>query len=264
MQLRMAELLTPIAQTYELKGLWTIRTIDIRSKYTVYGYVRECVANKVIPNGILDVILIFFYFVQDSFMIHGSDTATDIVSLWSQNDDILKDYKTRIIHLGGSTSEYNTAYGKNVIDPFDNMVHKWTLRMHRSNGDSFIGIDCGYDNALLNREFVSRYNTMSDHQYYAVSSSGSRYAHYVINSEENEKRSFTSGDKLCLIVDFSKEYGSMSISVNGCKYEKIFCMMHKSKLSLGYRLAVSLSVGSYVELINYCFSARGELDLYMK
>eukprot|EP01084_Bolivina_argentea_P282485 483547_1 len=248
-------------------GLWPIRNMDTRSKHTVYGFLRDCEllleAHMYIPDEIFNVCLIFYYHVQDSFAQYGPDLATDIDS------DLLKNYKTRIMNLGKKTpSKYNTAYGKTFVDPFENKVHRWILRIHRSNGDCFVGVDSS-DRSSITGTFIANdvfhsgysykcYRNLQ--QYYAISSNGKKYSHYT-NGKKCEV-TYSSGDKLKLILDFSNDFGSLSISINGEEYKQVFRMIQKSKFNPEYRLAISLSIGSYVELINYCYSVNSDLDLY--
>ena len=96
---------------------------------------------------------------------------------------------------------------------------------------------------------------------------GFKHSHYTMNGKEINKKDadviYGSGDNLNMIVDFKGEYGKMSVSVNNDKYVPIFRMIPKSKLNPDYRLAVSISIGSYIELLSYCYSDRNSgYDLY--
>ena len=152
------------------------------------------------------------------------------------------------------------------IDPFECRVHKWTMKVHRSNGECYVGIDSLWHSIVNCRGYTSLESTFVSAYYkqqlYAVSSNGSKYSHYAHGKEQSDI-AFTSGDKLAMIFDCSEEYGSLSVSVNGDPYQRIFHMIPKSRVNPHFRLAVSLSGGSYFELINYAYSDKGSLlDLY--
>lgn len=265
--------------------------MDIRSKYTVYGYIRRCefeflldssddnqYIDYYIPDKIYNIILIFYYFVQDYFASYGFDITTDVeVDFDSKNKNNNQQYKeinqkyiTSIINLGKTSSSYNTAYGRLLINPFECKIHKWEFKIHRSNGDCYIGIDSSLD-SKINESFINKpYNIYGRwqnlEQFYAISSMGYKYSHYTfVGKESNGDVMYSSGDNVKIIIDFNDEYGIMSISINGGKYIKIFHMIPKSKINPHYRLAVSLSVGSYIELLSYCYSEQNSnLDLYKR
>ena len=264
-------------------GAWPLRTMDIRSRYTVFGYIRRC-ENELfslssdivyIPDEVYGIILIFYYFVRDYFASYGFDIATSL------QDEISQNYMTQIINLGKTRSRYNTAYGHIFIDPFENKIHKWSFRIHRCNGDCFIGIDSSHKSSVNDKFIQSIYNSFGRwqnlQQFYAISSNGYKYSHYLNGKQipslnnnhindiiDNDDDEFiVSGDKVIMILNFKQEYGTMSISINNDKFIKIFRMIPKSKLNPDYRLAVSLSVGSYIELLSYSYSANNDnLDLY--
>ena len=262
-------------------GTWPLRSMDIRSRHTVYGYIRRCdfefLQNKnvsiYIPDEIYHIVLIFYYIVQDYFVTYGYNMATDTAFDDQHIDYKPPQYVTSIINLGKTSSTYSTAYGELYINPFENKIHKWSFKIHRSNGDCYIGIDSSHDvYSKVNESFINQpydiYGRWQNlQQFYAISSMGYKYSHYTMDGKEiNDTDSdviYRSGDKLKMIIDFKGEYGKMSVSVNNDKYVPIFRMIPKSKSNPDYRLAVSLSIGSYIELLSYCYSEGDScLDLY--
>jgi len=242
-------------------GNWPVRTMDTRSRRIVSGFIRQSFSfqGSGVPDNIYHVCLVFYYSVQDSFSEWGEAIASPQLAKLSEWQEFGKDF-TRIINAG-NTAWYNTAYGTQSIDPFVYRIHKWTLRVHRSNGDSFVGIDSLWSNTkhALNSTFVSASYAQ---QFYAVSSSGYKFSHYAHGKVKSDIE-YETGDKLALIFDCSRDYASLSLSVNGGQYESIFHLIHKSKWNPNYRLAVCLPGGSYFELINYAYSEKGSLlDLY--
>lgn len=241
--------------------------MDIRSQRTVSGFMRKNlkIHTSRIFDEILHVCLRFYYSVQDSFSEseRGSDIAPNVFNKLVEWKQFVEDF-TRIINVGKEPSKYNTAYGIRSINPFECRVHKWKMKVHRSNGDCYVGIDSLWNpmtqmTRSLDSTFVSAYY---EQQLYAVSSNGSKYSHYAHGKEQSDIE-FTSGDKLAMIFDCSGEYGSLSLSVNGDPYERIFHMIPKSRVNPHFRLAVSLPGGSYFELINYAYSDEGSLlNLY--
>ena len=135
-------------------NLLQIKTIDVRSKNTVFGFIRESQSlfdtetQCYIPDVVGYIVLMYCY-IAEYFTVYGSNIE------YNQSTNTIK-------YISSCHGQHETAYGNINIDTNDNCIHRWTLRIINDECyEIFIGIDSS-NKSYINDQFYRRYvNTSS-------------------------------------------------------------------------------------------------------
>ena len=117
-------------------SLSTLKMVDNKTKYLIYGYLREIEIKSLNINRMaIDIknLCILYYFFAEQFKIHGS-----YLKLKKSTSSELNDTDTVIKHNG-----WSTVYGEYKIDPteYKNSIITWTLKIHKmANNIATFGI----------------------------------------------------------------------------------------------------------------------------
>lgn len=220
------------------------RGIDKDTEFTVFGYCRRIenhLSSQHIPNAVLSLLCIKYYFMNEHFENHGSNIILNkMKDIINWRDDL-----TNIdINNRWRAQPQNTCYGNIWIDPMNKSFTRYQWRFKILNCSQlptgfYLGID-SCDKSLVKADFGRQQIWGKKHYFYGFTSRQNTFSQAQLMNE-NEPipfmgRLWNKGDILEMILDI--EYGELELYVNDqCRNTLYIKVNGKVK----YHLAVRLS-----------------------
>ena len=224
-------------------SLKLLNKIDMRTKYSVYGWIRnkrQLLKLQTIPS-MIQAICILYYKDDEVF-----DIINDKIIKLSENKKII----TRFYMNPKETNhvDNNTSYGMLEIPSNSEAICKWDLKILMANTSDhiFIGVTHKHNK---NKNICMPGDEIKDNPYYVYGNSswckGFKRKLLIVNKGPF----WQNGDKVSIVLDL--KHAEMKLEINGIVCGNIFKNIVKSA-TVTYRLFVAIrDVGAGVEIVDF-------------
>ena len=187
----------------DLSRLEDVKSIDEKTKYCVFGYIRRSqdmfpVDNIyfTIPTLVIHWILLYFHinekfkvYNKQKYKLHDNDMAITKIDVTSDS----------------------TCYGTVKISSLNQSIHEWLFEITAMKNGEYIAI--GIDETQYSRKDVGSINyEMYDTKIYALWNDGERRTCANVNLADVESLKFCEGDKVSMILNLFDQ--TLSYSIN--------------------------------------------------
>ena len=223
-------------------SLKQLNKVNKRTKYSVYGWIRERekkLGLRNIPSMITAICILYF---RDN----------EIFEIIDDEQIQISQYKKTIKKINKDRRWNNNSYGKTKIESMNNAIYEWNIKILNSGASGNIAIGIAHDGglAIYPSQLIEESFGHSG-IYYMVLDHGNKYSNirqkHKIEDDCNYR--FSTGDIVSLRLDLRDSV--IKLSVNENDYKVIFKNI-KESFNVSYRLFVSLySVDDSVEILNF-------------
>ena len=225
-------------------SLSRLKKADDRTKYTIFGYCRQC-SNQLSLNlpMMIQYLVLLHYWIYETFSKYGDNIVVN------KEKNIIKGCN------GIESTIYNTIYGNNVIEINDKSIkcYKWIFKILSTQRDDLmcdypisIGIDSS-NKKYTNQDFSDKY--INKHLFYAIGTDGYKYTR---NGSFDIMADSYNGNQIELRLNM--EYTTLSVKWGNnepVSFSRIDFTDDKQ-----YNLAISMPVShqNQIQLINFTVS----------